>query len=69
MEANSGTNAVGLTAVDIHKRSVARALRALELRQSGLTFREIGEAMGGLSVETARQAVKKGQRIQERRSK
>lgn len=54
------------TAVEINKRSRARAARALELRRQGLTFREIGQAMGGVTVETARQAVKKGERIERR---
>jgi hypothetical protein len=53
---------------EIHRRSLARAARALELRRQGLTFREIGAAMGGVTVETARQAVKKGERIERRRA-
>ena len=51
---------------DIHMRSMDRALRAVELRRQGLTFREIGLQIGcsgPVTVETARQAVKKGERI------
>lgn len=44
-----------------------RALLAAAFRYDGLTFREIGVQMGGVTVETARQAVLKGERILERR--
>jgi hypothetical protein len=40
-----------------------RALTAAALRYDGLKFHEIGERMGGITVETARQAVKKGERL------
>jgi hypothetical protein len=53
---------------EIHKRSLDRALRAAELRSQGLTYKEIGQQMGGVTVETARQAVLKGRRIMSRRS-
>jgi len=58
-----------MKATEIHKRSVDRCLRALELRRKGLTFREIGEQIGRngpVTVEVARQAVKKGERIERR---
>lgn len=54
------------SAVETHKRSIARALKAAELRRQGLTFREIGLQIGysgPVTIETARQAVKKGERI------
>lgn len=57
-----------MKATEIHRRALARAARALELRRQGLTFREIGNQMGGVTVETARQAVKKGERIERRRA-
>lgn len=56
---------------EIHKRSMARALRAVELRKQGLTFKEIGRQIGyngPVTVETARSAVKKGERILARRA-
>lgn len=43
-------------------------MRAAELRRAGLKFREIAERMGVTSVETARAAVSKGERILKRRS-
>lgn len=55
-----------LSAVEAYKRSMARALRAVSLRRQGLTFREIGLQIGysgPVTIETARQAVKKGERI------
>jgi lambda repressor-like predicted transcriptional regulator len=52
--------------VEITRNSMKRALIAAGLRYDGLTYREVGEQMGGISVETARQAVAKGQRIIER---
>lgn len=57
-----------MKATEIHQRAIKRALNALALRRQGLTFREIGELMGGITVETARQAVKKGERIERRRA-
>lgn len=38
------------------------------MRREGKTFREIGEAMG-VVAETARAAVKKGERIERKRAK
>lgn len=48
---------------EITQAGTRRALIAAGLRYDGLTFKEIGERMGGITVETARQAVLKGQRI------
>lgn len=56
---------------EITKRSIDRAVRAAELRRQGLTFREIGKLVGHngpVTVETARQAVAKGERILARRA-
>lgn len=47
----------------ITKQSRYRALTAAGLRYDGLTFKEIGQHMGSITVETARQAARKGQRI------
>jgi len=44
-----------------------RAVRAAELRRAGLKLREIAERMGVTSMETARVAVAKGERILKRR--
>jgi hypothetical protein len=55
-------------ATEIHRRGIERALKALALRRAGLTFRAIGEQMGSVTVETARQAVMKGERIERRRA-
>ena len=52
--------------VEITRNSMKRALIAAGLRYDGLTYREVGEQMGGITVETARQAVAKGQRIIDR---
>lgn len=52
--------------VEINHRARMRALTAAAFRYDGLTFREIGERMGGIGAETARQAVWKGERILER---
>jgi transcriptional regulator len=52
---------------EIGKRSIERALKALALRRQGLTFREIGKQIGThgpVTTETARQAVKKGERVE-----
>jgi hypothetical protein len=49
--------------VEITRSSFVRALTAAALRYDGLTFREIGQQLGGITVETARQAVLKGERI------
>jgi hypothetical protein len=46
-------------------------MRAAEMRRAGLTFREIGQHIGytgPVTVETARQAVLKGERILQRRT-
>lgn len=48
---------------EITSRGVKRALSAAALRYDGLKFHEIGQRMGGITVETARQAVLKGERI------
>jgi hypothetical protein len=59
------------TSKEIHERSVARCLKAVELRHDGMTFKEIGEVIGTngpVTVETARQAFFKGERILARRS-
>ena len=59
------------TAREIHLRSQERAVRAAEMRRAGLTFREIGQLVGfsgPVTVETARQAVLKGERILKRRA-
>lgn len=61
-----------LSAVETHKRSIDRALRAAALRRQGLKFREIGQQIGyrgPVTIETARQAVKKGERILAARAK
>jgi hypothetical protein len=42
----------------------ARALEALRLRREGLKLREIGEKLGGVTRERARQLVLKGQRYE-----
>lgn len=51
---------------EITTAATKRALTAAALRYDGLKFHEIGERMGGITVETARQAVLKGQRILQR---
>jgi len=51
--------------LDITRRSRSRALHAAARRYDGLSFREIGREMG-VTVETARQAVLKGERILKR---
>lgn len=48
---------------DITRRSRQRCLTAAALRYDGLSFREIGERMGNVTVETARQSALKGERI------
>lgn len=40
-----------------------RAASAIELRQSGLTYREVGKRLGGVSVERARQIHNRGIRV------
>jgi hypothetical protein len=52
---------------EITRAAEVRALTAAALRYDGLTFREIGERIGGVTIETARQAVLKGERILQRR--
>jgi len=42
----------------------ARALEALRLRREGLKLREIGEKLGGVTRERARQLVLKGERYE-----
>lgn len=54
---------VRVTSCGITNRSIKRALTAAALRYDGLKFREIAECMGGVTVEVARQAVLKGERI------
>jgi len=51
---------------EITRAGTKRALTAAALRYDGLTFGEIGKRMGGVTVETARQAVLKGERIMAR---
>jgi hypothetical protein len=60
---------MAMNAREIKKRADERAVRAAELRRAGLTFREIGQILGPLpvTVETARLAVLKGERILARR--
>jgi hypothetical protein len=41
-----------------------KALEALRLRREGLKLREIGEQLGGLTRERARQLVLAGQRLE-----
>lgn len=53
----------GVKSNEIGRRSIERALTAAALRYDGLTFRQIGERLGGITSETARQAVLKGERI------
>lgn len=48
--------------VEIMRWGRARALRAVALRRKGLTFREIGEKLGGVSDDRARYLVYKGER-------
>jgi hypothetical protein len=58
-----------MKATEIHKSATERALKALELRRQGLTFKEIGELVGKdgpVTVERARTLVKKGERIERR---
>lgn len=50
----------------ITQAGTRRALTAAAMRYDGLTFGEIGKRMGGITVETARQAVLKGERVMER---
>lgn len=60
-----------LSARQIHDRSTKRAVQAAELRRSGLTLKEIGRFIGidgPVTIETARQAVLKGERILKRRA-
>lgn len=57
-----------MKATEINRRAIERAVRALALRRQGLTFKAVGQHMGGVTVETARQAVKKGERIERRRA-
>jgi transposase len=57
-----------ITEVEIHKRSVDRAVAAAEYRRAGLTYRAIAEQFGGLHVSTAHSLVKKGERILEKRA-
>lgn len=55
---------------EIHKAATEKALKALELRRSGMTFKEIGKHIGKdgpVCVERARQLFLKGERIEERR--
>ncbi len=42
----------------------AKALEALRLRREGLKLREIGDQLGGLTRERARQLVLAGQRLE-----
>lgn len=61
-----------LSAREIKERGDKRALQAAELRRAGLTFKEIGKHIGlhgPVTVETARAAVAKGERILARRAK
>ena len=50
---------------EIDRASRKRAYEAAAMRYDGLTFREIGRQMG-VTLETARQAVMKGERLIER---
>lgn len=52
---------------EITDAATKRALTAAALRYDGLKFHEIGKRMGGITVETARQAVLKGERMLQRR--
>ncbi len=42
-----------------------RALEALRLRREGLKLREIGDLLGGVTRERARQLVLKGKRLEQ----
>lgn len=53
--------------VDITRGSITRALTAAALRYDGLKLREIGKQLGNVTMETARQAVLKGERLLKRR--
>lgn len=57
-----------MNAREIHKQGAERALKALALRRQGLTFREIGEQIGPVCIERARQIVENGRRIETRRA-
>jgi hypothetical protein len=58
---------LGVNYREITAASVERALTAAALRYDGLKFHEIGAQLGGITVETARQAVLKGDRLLRRR--
>jgi hypothetical protein len=47
---------------EISRLARQRALRAHAFRSDGFTYAQIGELMGGVTLETARQAVKRGER-------
>lgn len=49
---------------EIQKNGYLRACEALMLRRAGMTFKAIGEQLGNVSIERARQLVHKGERIE-----
>ena len=49
---------------EIQKQGYLIACEALMLRRAGMTFREIGKLLGGVSETRARQLVTKGERIE-----
>lgn len=51
---------------EIVAKHYPRQLRALELRRSGLTLKQIGERLGGVTRERARQLVNAGIAIEQR---
>ena len=48
---------------EIRRWGRARSLRAVELRRQGMTYRRIGELLGGVSDDRARQIEARGLRI------
>lgn len=51
---------------DILRAARERALRAAALRKKGKTYREIGKLMGNVTVERARELVRKALRLERR---
>jgi hypothetical protein len=54
----------GLSAARTGPEVRAKAMEALRMRREGLKLREIGEALGGLSRERARQLVLVGKQLE-----
>ena len=48
--------------IEIYRKAKLRRIAAVAMRDCGVTYREIGKVLGGVSIERARQLVFKGRR-------